>query len=86
MPFDVTKLYQTSKENQQRMAVDVRQGENPKASLNHSLGKYVFDQIPPGPAGAVKVEVNFKINEDSLLKVSMKRMDNGVEKNINISP
>ena len=86
LPFDVTKKYQTSKPNQQRMAVDVRQGENPQASKNHSLGKYVFDEIPPGPAGQAKIEVNFKIDQNSLLKVTMKRLDNGVVKDIEIQP
>ena len=77
LPFDVTKKYQTSKDNQERMAIDVRQGEHQTATKNHSLGKYVFTEIPPGPAGKVKLEVNFKIDQNSLLKVTMKRMDNG---------
>ena len=84
LPFDVTKKYQTSKDNQERMAIDVRQGEHSEALKNHSLGKYVFTEIPPGPAGKVKLEVNFKIDQNSLLKITMKRMDNNVVRDIEI--
>ena len=59
LPVDVTKVYKTHKLNQSRIGIELIQGESEVATENHSLGKYVFDNIPPGEAGAHEIEVKF---------------------------
>ena len=53
------RKYKTTNDNQVRVKIDVVQGESQKASENHSLGKYVFEDIPKGEAGAHEIEVTF---------------------------
>ena len=64
----------------------MRQGEATEASKNHNLGDYIIDGIPPGPKGAHKIEVKLRINEDGILKVTTKRMNDGVSKDMEIDP
>ena len=44
--------------------------------MNHSLGKFVFTDIPPGPAGSVKINVTFKMDKNAILKVFAKMIGN----------
>ena len=64
----------------------LRQGEAPEASKNHNLGDYIVDGIPPGPKGSQRVEVKLKINENGILKVTTKRLNDGVEMDMEIDP
>ena len=64
----------------------MRQGENATATLNYSLGKYTITGIPPGKAGAHKVEVNFKIDANCILTVKSKTMHDGAAHDLVIKP
>ena len=64
----------------------LRQGEAAEASKNHNLGDYVIDGIPAGKKGSQKVEVKLRINENGILKVTTKRLHDGVAKDMEIDP
>ena len=66
--------------------VRLRQGEAPEANLNHNLGDYIVDGIPPGPRGGQRVEVKLRINENGILKVTTKRLNDGKEMDMEIDP
>mmetsp|Transcript_10655 Transcript_10655/g.13198 ORF Transcript_10655/g.13198 Transcript_10655/m.13198 type:complete len:95 (+) Transcript_10655:1328-1612(+) len=84
IPLDKTKNYTTTRENQEKLVFDVRQGENDTASLNHSLGRFTITNLPSGAAGSVNIEVTFRINKDGILTVKGKSTHNGREEAITI--
>ena len=51
----------------------MKQGFKKNASENHSLGRYIIPNIPEGPAGAYEFDVEFRIDENCLLKVKCSR-------------
>lgn len=67
-------------DDQPKFVIDVRQGENPTATMNHCLGKFPIDNLPKGKAGTVRTEVTFKIDENCILSVKTKT--NGQENDI----
>ena len=40
------------------------------AQSNKSLGRFIFDGIPPSPRGVPQIEVTFDIDADGILKVT----------------
>ena len=48
----------------------LRQGNSDKASECLSLGKYECINIPPAPAGGVKIEVTFRVDKSGILTVT----------------
>ena len=75
IPYEQTRQYKTTKENMQRITINVRQGESDEASKNHSLGKFAITNIPPGPAGSWIFNVTLRVDEDNVLKVTADRED-----------
>ena len=56
------------------------------ATKNYSLGKFMIPDLPAGKAGSVKVEVNFKIDENSILRVKSKTLFDGKTYELEIKP
>ena len=52
IPYEVTKRYETNRENQEQFKLTIRQGEDPVASKNTNLGVFFVKDIPPGPKGS----------------------------------
>lgn len=50
IPIEAEKKYQTSADNQTAIRIDVRQGEHETATMNTSLGVYVFN-VEAAPKG-----------------------------------
>ena len=86
LPTETQKIYKPIKKDQSRIQIELLQGESEVATENHSLGKYVFENIPPGEPGAHEIEVLFQIDENSILKVEMRRVDGGETKSAEIKP
>ena len=55
LPCERTVSYLTSQHNQAKISFMLRQGNSDKASECLSLGKYECINIPPAPAGGVKI-------------------------------
>ena len=71
-------------DDQPKFTIDVRQGENQVATMNHSLGKFTIEDLPKGKAGTVRTEVTFKIDANCILTVTTKT--NGQTNAIEIKP
>ena len=63
--------YKTIVENQTRLRINVLQGKEHRdaAAQCISLGKFEVKNLPPGPAGSVRVNVTFTIDEDGKLQM-----------------
>jgi molecular chaperone DnaK len=64
--------------------VHVLQGEREMAQDNRTLGKFIFDGIPPAPRGTPQIEVTFDIDANGILNVSAKDKATGKEQCIRI--
>lgn len=84
VPTSVTQVFTTVADNQERVHINVRQGESPKASENTLLGSFTLSGIRPAKKMEPRIEVTFKIDLDGILHVSARDKDTGQEQAITI--
>ena len=77
VPARETKYFSTTQDNQPFVTIEVYQGEEQQASKNRLLGKFVLGDLPPGPAGQVKVEVQFTLDCDGIVRVEARDTASG---------
>ncbi len=70
MPVTTTKIFTTSRDNQEKIKIHVRQGEHPEAAQNELLSAFNLLLGTPGPKGQAKIEVEFKLDESGILIVT----------------
>ncbi|MDP4220622.1 MAG: Fe-S protein assembly chaperone HscA [Bacteroidota bacterium] len=86
IPTKAQENYTTFADNQTGVIVNVFQGERDLVKDNRHLASFTLKGIPPLPAGAAKVEVNFLIDADGILHVSAKEVYTGIESQIEVKP
>lgn len=84
VPTRAGRQYTTSVDGQVKLKVAVFQGERDQVADNRKLGEFILSGIPPMPAGIPKIEIQFHINADGILKVKAKELRSGVEQTIEI--
>jgi molecular chaperone HscA len=82
VPTAVGRNYTTSVDGQVNLRVAVFQGERELVADNRKLGEFVLRGIPPMPAGLPKIEIQFVLNADGILKVKAKELRSGVEQSV----
>jgi molecular chaperone HscA len=73
-------------DGQVNLKISVFQGERELVAENRELGTFILKNIPPMPAGFPKIEIQFALNADGMLKVLAKELRSGVEQQIDIQP
>jgi molecular chaperone DnaK len=84
IPTRERKVFSTFEDNQDFVAIEVYQGENPMISGNRGLGRFVLGDLPLAPAGAVRVEVSFTMDADGILHVSATELVSGKATSVTI--
>ncbi|HEY0883156.1 MAG TPA: Hsp70 family protein, partial [Archangium sp.] len=69
----------TTRENQKELELQIFQGEHPKARNNTFLGTFKMTGLPPGPRGAVAVELHFELSNECILTVTAREESTGKE-------
>lgn len=69
IPISAGRSYTTSVDGQTNLKIAVYQGERDLVEHNRKLGAFVLKGIPPMAAGIPKIEVQFILNADGILKV-----------------
>jgi molecular chaperone HscA len=82
VPTAVGRHYTTSVDGQVNLRVSVFQGERELVSDNRKIGEFVLRGIPPMPAGLPKIEIQFVLNADGILKVQAQELRSGVEQSV----
>jgi molecular chaperone DnaK len=77
IPTREKKVFATTENNQDFVAIEVYQGEGEKASANRHLGRFVLGDLPVKKAGEVRVEVLFTLDADGVLEVSASELGSG---------
>lgn len=86
IPTKAGRQYTTSIDGQTQLKIAVYQGERELVNENRKLGEFILKGIPAMPAGLPKIDIQFFIDADGILKVSAKELRSGVEQTIEIQP
>jgi molecular chaperone HscA len=86
IPTGARSSFTTYADNQTGFEIHVVQGERELAQDCRSLARFTLKGIPPMPAGMARLEINFHVDENSLLSVSAKEMTTGVEQTVEVKP
>ena len=72
-PCAVKKLFTTNEDNLRTLDIEIYQGNGRLVKeLTHShIGTMTINDLPPRPAGELDIEVNFKVNEEQILSVTV---------------
>jgi molecular chaperone HscA len=86
IPTRVGREYTTSVDGQINMKIAVFQGEREMVTQNRKLGEFILKNIPAMPAGFPKIEIQFALNSDGVLKVAAKELRSGIAQEVEILP
>ena len=84
IPTRESKVFTTTENNQDMVAITVLQGDNNLASANKMLGNFNLTGIPPAPAGGPRIEVSFEIDTDGIVSVHAKDMKTNKTQSITV--
>jgi len=74
IPAEATKMFTTTEDNQNSVAIKVYQGERLKADGNKLLGQFKLEGIPEKPRGVPEIEVGFHVDANGILSVKAKEL------------
>jgi molecular chaperone DnaK len=86
LPVRARRLFATTSQHQKFVAIELYQGEDEDVGGNRRLGRVVLGDLPPGPAGSVRVELILTIDVESILEVTARELKSGKEASVTIRP
>ncbi|MDF3067690.1 MAG: Chaperone protein HscA [Polyangiaceae bacterium] len=86
IPTGARSTFTTYADNQTGFELHVVQGERELAADCRSLARFSLRGIPPMPAGMARLEVEFSVDENSLLKVSARETTTGISQEVAVQP
>jgi molecular chaperone DnaK len=86
LPVRARKLFATTSDDQRFVSIELYQGESSDVTKNRKLGHVVLDNLPPGPAGSVRVELVMTVDVESILGVTARELRTGKEASVTIRP
>jgi len=84
LPIKAGRNYTTSVDGQTNLRVSVFQGERDLVTDNRKLGEFILKGIPPMPAGIPKIEIQFTVDADGILRVNAIENRSKVETEVEI--
>jgi molecular chaperone HscA len=86
VPTKAGRQYTTSVDGQVNMKIAVYQGERDLIKENRKLAEFDLKGIPSMPAGFPKVDINFLLNADGILKIQAVELRSGVKQEVEVKP
>ncbi|HVK72723.1 MAG TPA: Hsp70 family protein [Kofleriaceae bacterium] len=86
LPVRARKLFATTQPDQRFVSIELYQGEHADVRKNRKLGQIVLDDLPPGPAGSVRVELSLTIDVESIISVTARELSTGKEAGVTLRP
>ena len=84
IPNKAGRQYTTSKDGQSSLLINVYQGERDQVAHNRKLASFSLRNIPAMPAGLPKIDIQFLLDADGILKVSATELRSGVAQEIEV--
>lgn len=86
LPVRARRVFATTSADQKFVAIELYQGESTDVGANRRLGRVVLEDLPPGPAGSVRVELIMTIDVESILEVTAREPKTGKVATVTIRP
>ena len=86
IPTKAGRQYTTSVDGQVNLKIGVYQGERDLVGENRKLGEFILSGIPAMPAGLPKIDVNFFLNADGILRVEAVELRSDTRQQVEIKP
>lgn len=86
IPCKAGRQYTTSVDGQINLKIAVYQGERDMVDDNRKLGEFILKNIPAMPAGLPKIDIQFLLNADGILKVAAHELRSDTKQDIEIKP
>ena len=86
VPTKAGRQYTTSLDGQVNMKITVYQGERDLVKENRKLAEFDLKGVPAMPAGFPKVDINFLLNADGILKVQAVELRSGTKQEVEVKP
>ena len=86
IPTKAGRQYTTQKDGQVNMKISVYQGERDLVKDNRKLAEFELNNIPAMPAGLPKVDINFILNADGILKVQAIELRSNTRQEVEVKP
>lgn len=86
IPTGARATYTTQEDKQTGFEIHVVQGERELAADCRSLARFTLRGIPPMAAGVARLEVQFNVDENGLLRVHAKEATTGIEQTVDVKP
>ncbi len=86
LPVRARRVFATTMADQKFVQIELYQGDSNDVQDNRRLGMVVLDDLPPGPAGSVRVELILTIDVESILSVTAREPKSGKQSAVTIRP
>ncbi len=83
IPITVKEIFSNQIENQNSMRISICQGESKIFTENTFLGEFFIENLPNAKMGELKIEISFHIDQEGIVLVFAKLLNNQDEKTKN---